>query len=426
MPLAILGLNHKTAPVSIREKIAFHPDAIDTALYSLMSHPLISGVVILSTCNRTEIYASFAEKAINSDMKLTIQNWLLSYHEHKDDIPDDSFYWYQGISACQHLMNVACGIDSMILGEVQILGQVRQAYQYSSQFKTLSSELNRLFQQTFFVAKKVRTETNIGSSSASIAYSTCVIVRELFPKKDDLTIMLVGAGEMNELIARYLANHKLKKVIIANRSMVKAKIISDRLQGEVITLSDISERLKEVDVVISSTASPLPIIGKGMVERSLAYRKTHLNDPKILFIDLAVPRDIEGEIAQLDDIHLYTIDNLKDIVSSNMEQRIKAVKNAEQIIFSESELFMKWLTSREAISYIKKYRKQAKMIEEKNLNKAYHQIEKGDPVEIVLRTLANRVKNQLIHDVTMALKYSAQENSKETFQLLINHLKLDD
>lgn len=428
MSLATLGLNHKTAPVEIREKITFSPETMDTALFSLLAHPLITGGVIISTCNRTEIYLSYNDESNadihSNDIKSIIKNWVKHHCNESHDIRDECFYWLENENAVQHLMRVACGIDSLILGEAQILGQVRQAYHYSKQNSALSTELNRLFQKVFFVAKRVRTETSIGSSSASVAYSTCMIVRNLFPNRQDLNLMLIGAGEMNELISRYLTQHSFHHIIIANRSYDKAKPIADRLQAEVITLSDISARLRDVDVVISSTASPLPLIGKGMMERTLTYRQSQKKASDLLLIDLAVPRDIEHEIKELHGVHLYTIDDLKDIVSNNMEARAKSVKNAEQIIMHESILFMQWIQSQSAIRYIKKYRSAAKNKVNALLDKAKIKLANNKSADEVMTILAHQITNALLHQPTIVIKKLAIKEDKSSLNQLVSEIDI--
>ncbi|WP_392563984.1 glutamyl-tRNA reductase [Orbus wheelerorum] len=426
MSIAILGINHKTAPVALREKIAFSPDTIDKALYSLHQHPLLGGCVILSTCNRTEIYVGFEHQSDLVRIKASVEQWLCQYHHITLSDYQDCLYWYDGKAAAEHLMKVASGIDSMILGEPQILGQVKQAYSYSQQNKCLSSELEKLFQRIFHVAKRVRTETDIGSNSASVAYSACLIARQLFQCAANLNVMLVGAGETIELIARYLKPHGFNKIIVANRTREKALKLANLMDAEIIALSDIPIRLKDVDIVISSTASPLPIIGKGMVERSISLRKAKSAASKMLFIDLAVPRDIEGEIAELTDVHLFTIDDLQKTVQSNLEQRAIAAKEAEYIIEEEAEIFMQWLRSRNAIDLIKQYREQAEIIKLELMDKAILAIKQGGDVDDILTKFSYQLTNRLIHAPTQTLLHAATKDCCDCLKVLSDGLGLKE
>ncbi|WP_392562444.1 glutamyl-tRNA reductase [Orbus sturtevantii] len=426
MSIAILGINHKTAPVALREKIAFFPDTIDKALYSLYQHPLLSGCVILSTCNRTEIYVSFEHLSDLARIKVSIEQWLCKYHHIALHDYQHCLYWYDGKVAVEHLMKVASGIDSMIIGEPQILGQVKHAYSYSQQNNCLCSELAKLFQRIFHVAKRVRTETDIGSNSASVAYSACLVARQLFKSTKELNIMLVGAGETIELIARYLKPHGFNKIIVANRTREKALKLANLMDAEIIALPDIAVRLSDVDIVISSTASPLPIIGKGMVERSIALRKAKSINSKMLFIDLAVPRDIEGEIVGLTDVHLFTIDDLQRTVQSNLEQRAIAAKEAEYIIAEEAESFMTWLRSRNAVDLIKQYREQAETIKLELTDKAISAIKQGSNIDDVLTKLSYQLTNRLIHAPTQTLLHAATKDCDDCLKVLSDCLGLKE
>ncbi|PXY95222.1 glutamyl-tRNA reductase [Frischella perrara] len=427
MSIAILGINHKTASVSLRERVTFSPESIDKALYSLYQHPLVDGCVILSTCNRTEIYFSYQQASDLAHLQSSAEQWLSQFHNLDIQLFKANLYWYTDHHAVEHLIRVACGIDSMIIGEPQILGQVKQAYAYSHENQCLSVELTKLFQRVFHVAKRIRTETNIGSSSASVAYSACLIARQLFKNPAQLNVMLVGAGETIELIARYLKPHGFNHIIVANRTREKALNLANLLDAEIIALPDIAVRLKEVDIVISSTASPLPIIGKGMVERSMTLRK-QLNsvNQKMLLIDLAVPRDIEGEISNMDDIYLYTIDDLQQIVQSNLEQRLIAAKEAELIIEEEANLFMQWLRSRNAVALIKQYRSQAEMIKAELTHKAINAIKEGGDIDEIMTKFSHQLTNRLIHAPTQSLLQAASQNCCNCLKVLSHGLGLKE
>lgn len=418
MSIAILGINHKTAPVALREKISFSPDAMDSALYNLYQHPLINGCVILSTCNRTEIYVSYDQISDLPRVKYSVEQWLSQFHHVKLADYATCLYWYDDKFAVEHLMKVACGIDSMILGEPQILGQVKQAYGISQQNSCLSSELEKLFQRIFHVAKRVRTETDIGSNTASVAYAACLVARQIFESATNLNVMLVGAGETIELIARYLKPHGFNKIIVANRTREKALKLANLMDAEIIALPDIAVRLKDVDIVISSTASPLPIIGKGMVERSIALRQERESIDKMLFIDLAVPRDIEPEIANLDNVHLFTIDDLQKTVQENLAQRAIAANEALYIIQEEAELFMQWLRSRNAIDLIKQYRQQAEIIKLELTDKAISALKHGANIDEVLNKFSYQLTNRLIHAPTQTLLNAATQDCCDCLKVL--------
>ncbi|OCG69685.1 glutamyl-tRNA reductase [Gilliamella sp. Occ3-1] len=422
MSITIFGVNHKTAPVALRERLAFPNEIVDKALYSLYQHPLVDGCIILSTCNRTEIYLSYEHQTDYLRLKQSVESWLGQFHHLDVDLYQDSFYWYDGQQAVEHLMSVASGLDSMIIGEPQILGQVKQAYSFAQEQNCLSVQLKKLFQKVFHVAKIVRSETNIGTNTASVAYAACLVARHLFSDTSNLNIMLVGAGETIELISRYLKPHGFNQVIIANRTREKALKLAVDIDAEIISLPDIANRLKDVDIVISSTASPLPIIGKGMVERTLRAR----NHRKMLFIDLAVPRDVEEEVSQLNNVHLYTIDDLQKTVESNLEQRAIAAKEAQYLIQEQAELFIDWLKTRHAVAYVKQYRSNAESIKRELQIKALNAIRQGANIDDVFAEFSHRLTNKLIHAPTQTLLHAATHDCDDCFKVLSKGLGLKE
>ena len=422
MSITVLGVNHKTAPVSLREKLAFSTEVIDKALYSLYQHPLIAGCAILSTCNRTEIYLSYDHESDFLRVRQSVENWLAQYHSIDLALFKSSLYCYDGRQAVEHLMSVACGIDSLIIGEPQILGQVKQAYSFSQQNNCLSTELEKLFQSIFHVAKIVRTETNIGANTASVAYAACLVARDVFTDTSALSVMLVGAGETIELISRYLKPHGFKHVIVANRTRDKALKLASSIEAEIISLPDIANRLKDVDIVISSTASPLPIIGKGMVERTMHER----NNKKMLFIDLAVPRDVESEISQLENVHLFTVDDLQQTVQNNLEQRVIAANEAKYIIQEQAEQYLDWLKTRHAVEYVKQYRNNAQTIKRQLELKALNAIKQGANIDDVIFEFSHKLTNKLIHAPTQTLLDAAIHDCDDCFKILSKGLGLED
>lgn len=418
MTLLALGINHKTAPVSLRERVTFSPESMDQALNSLLQQPLVQGGVVLSTCNRTELYLS-VEQQENLHEQLTA--WLCNYHKLSPDDVRQSLYWHHGNDAVRHLMRVASGLDSQVLGEPQILGQVKKAFAESQRGQSLSSELERLFQKSFSVAKRVRTETEIGASAVSVAFAACSLARQIFESLSELHVLLVGAGETIELVARHLREHQVKHMIIANRTRERAQSLASEVGAEVITLPEIDARLADADIIISSTASPLPIIGKGMVERAL---KTRRNQP-MLFIDIAVPRDIEPEVGKLSNAYLYSVDDLQAIIQHNMAQRQAAAVQAESIVQQESMNFMTWLRAQGAVETIRDYRSQAEQVRSKMTAKALVAIEQGANVEQVINELAYKLTNRLIHAPTKSLQQAASDGDMERLQLLRDSLGLD-
>ncbi|ERP74840.2 glutamyl-tRNA reductase [Yersinia pestis 113] len=391
---------------------------MDQALNSLLQQPLVQGGVVLSTCNRTELYLS-VEQQENLHEQLTA--WLCNYHKLSPDDVRQSLYWHHGNDAVRHLMRVASGLDSQVLGEPQILGQVKKAFAESQRGQSLSSELERLFQKSFSVAKRVRTETEIGASAVSVAFAACSLARQIFESLSELHVLLVGAGETIELVARHLREHQVKHMIIANRTRERAQSLASEVGAEVITLPEIDARLADADIIISSTASPLPIIGKGMVERAL---KTRRNQP-MLFIDIAVPRDIEPEVGKLSNAYLYSVDDLQAIIQHNMAQRQAAAVQAESIVQQESMNFMTWLRAQGAVETIRDYRSQAEQVRSEMTAKALVAIEQGANVEQVINELAYKLTNRLIHAPTKSLQQAASDGDMERLQLLRDSLGLD-
>lgn len=418
MTLLALGINHKTAPVALRERVAFSPESLDQALDSLLSQPLVQGGVVLSTCNRTELYLSVGQQ---ENLQQQLVQWLCDYHQLNVDEVKNSLYWHHGNEAVSHLMRVASGLDSLVLGEPQILGQVKKAYADSHRGLPLASELERMFQKSFSVAKRVRTETEIGASAVSVAFAACSLARKIFESLSAVNVLLVGAGETIELVARHLREHHVQKLLIANRTRSRAQLLADEVGAEVIEFADIDQRLAEADIIISSTASPLPIIGKGMVERALKKRR---NQPMLL-VDIAVPRDVEPEVSKLPNAYLYSVDDLQAIIESNMAQRQAAAVQAESIVEQESGEFMSWLRAQSAVETIRDYRSQADQVRAELEARALTALQQGEDPQAVLRDMAHRLTNRLIHAPTKSLQQAARDGDTERLQILRNGLGLD-
>ncbi|WP_023639646.1 glutamyl-tRNA reductase [Dickeya zeae] len=418
MTLLALGINHKTAPVSLRERVAFSPDRQGQALHSLLQQPLVQGGVLLSTCNRTELYLSVEEQDNQHEQLIA---WLCDYHQLNPDDIRKNLYWHEGNAAVSHLMRVASGLDSLVLGEPQILGQVKKAFADSQRERSLSGDLERMFQKSFTVAKRVRTETDIGASAVSVAFAACTLARQIFESLADVNVLLVGAGETIELVSRHLREHRVKRMVIANRTRERAQALAEEVGAEVITLAELDAHLPQADIVISSTASTLPIIGKGMMERTM---KTRRNQP-MLMVDIAVPRDIEPEVGRLPNIYLYSVDDLQAIIQHNLAQRKAAAIQAESIVQQECSEFMAWLRAQSAVDTIRDYRSQADSLREEMTTKALAAIQNGGDVEAIVQELTHRLTNRLIHAPTRSLQQAARDGDVERLQILRDSLGLN-
>ncbi|RNE81726.1 glutamyl-tRNA reductase [Vibrio cholerae] len=417
MSLLAIGINHNTASVELREKVAFGPEKLSLALNQLSTSSHVKGGVILSTCNRTEIYCD-----VRSASKNKVIEWLSQFHQVSLDELKPSLYVHEEQAAIRHLMRVACGLDSLVLGEPQILGQVKQAYAEARENHAVNPATEKLFQKAFSVAKRVRTETEIGGCAVSVAYAACTLAKHIFESLADATVLLVGAGETIELVAKHLAGHHCKRMIVANRTRERALSLAQQFGADVIALNEIPDYLAQADIVISSTASPLPIIGKGMVESALKARR---HQPMLL-VDIAVPRDIEPQVGKLNDAYLYSVDDLQSIVDSNIEQRKVEAIQAEAIVSEESATFMSWMRSLQAVDSIRDYRKQANEAREELLNKSLQALAAGGDPEKLLIELSNKLTNKLIHTPTRALQTAAEQGEPAKLAVIRQSLGLDD
>ncbi|AIW14750.1 glutamyl-tRNA reductase [Vibrio tubiashii] len=416
MSLLAIGINHNTASVELREKVAFGPEKLPEALDQLGQNQNVNGSVIVSTCNRTEIYCD-----VKSGGKSKIIDWLSQFHQVSPEDLKPSLYIHEEQAAIRHLMRVSCGLDSLVLGEPQILGQVKQAYSDSRESKAVDAAMEKLFQKAFSVAKRVRTETDIGGNAVSVAYAACTLAKHIFESLEKSTVLLVGAGETIELVAKHLAGNGCSKMIVANRTKERALPLAEQFGAEIIGLPEIPEHLPRADIVISSTASPLPIIGKGMVETALKARRFQ----PMLLVDIAVPRDIESQVGELNDAYLYSVDDLQTIVDSNMEQRKIEAIQAEAIVSEESAAFMSWMRSLQAVDSIREYRQSANDIREELLNKSLQSLAAGADAEKVLLELSNKLTNKLIHAPTRALQSAAEKGEPARLATIRQSLGLD-
>ncbi len=401
MSLITLGINHKTAPLDLREQLAFTPQTLPEALLSLKKLAHVEEAGILSTCNRTELYC-----VTSADNDQAIVQWFSQFHGLDENLIKPHLYLHAHEETIRHAMEVASGLDSMVLGEPQIAGQMKDAYALANKHGTIGLLLGKLFQRVFAVSKQVRTDTDIGSSPVSIAFAAVSLAKQIFGNLNESTVLLVGAGETIELATRHLHSQGVRKIIIANRSVERAKKLADEFGGEAISLQHISEHLYRSDIVISSTASPLPIIGKGTVERALKKRK---HQP-IFMVDLAVPRDVEPEVNQLDDVYLYSVDDLQTVIEENMENRLQAAEQAHEIIDTQVSHFLEWQRSLGAVDVIAQIRQQTQAFSDEVLNKAKRQLATGQDVEEVLDYLAHTLTNKFLHQPSTKLRQASQDN----------------
>ncbi|SEK35902.1 glutamyl-tRNA reductase [Colwellia chukchiensis] len=402
MSIVALGINHKTAPVAIREKISFNPDNLSTALQELINSVDCKEAAILSTCNRTELYL-----VQNGDLATTQQRlvqWLEQHHNVPASIISSSLYWHQGQQAVNHMMRVACGLDSLVLGEPQILGQMKQAYNQAKAAGSMALVMDRLFQRTFGVAKQVRTDTEIGASAVSVAFAAVNLAKHIFASLDKTRVLLVGAGETIELVAKHLYENNVGHITVANRTLSRAENMAHQFGADVITLAQIPEMMANADIVISSTGSTLPIIGKGMVEKALAQRKHR----PMFMVDLAVPRDIEEQVGDLEDVFLYTVDDLQNIIAKNLDNRRKEAILAEGIVSEQSMSFMSWLRGLNTQDTVISYRKQCMANRDVLLEKAKQQLAANKDPEAVIAELATKLTNKFMHAPTRAIQAAAQ------------------
>lgn len=404
MTLVAIGLNHTTAPVEIRERVTFGPDIIVAALRNLGDLDGVDEALILSTCNRTELYCSADEESVES-----IREWIGGFHGLM--INDISSYLFQhrDDDAVEHLLSVACGLDSLILGEPQILGQVKVAYQTACEAGHTGKILKRLFQHAFNTAKQVRTDTAIGDSPVSVAFAAVSLARQIFADLSEQTALLVGAGETIELAARHLHQHGIGQIIVANRTVTRARDLAEQFGGYAIGLTELPNHLPEADIIIASTASPLPVLGKGAVERALKARRHR----PMFMVDIAVPRDIEPEVADLRDVYLYTVDDLEEVIQENLKSRQEAAEKAREIIQFQVGEFREWLGSLDAVNLIAGYRACALNTRDEVLEKARRQLEKGKPPMEVLDFLAHTLTNKLLHTPSEQLRNAGGNGQHE-------------
>lgn len=408
MNLMALGINHNSAGLQVREKVAFAPEQMSEALRDARDDLRLEEVVILSTCNRTEVYLVYEA---DSDLEETARRciaWLANYHHLSSSQLESCAYRHVGHDALRHMMEVASGLDSMVLGEPQILGQMKSAYAVAEESGTVGVALGRVFPRVFSVAKKVRTDTAIGQNPVSVAYAAVDLAGHIFTDLHETEALLVGAGETIELVARHLVEAGVRRLVIANRTLGRARELATQFGAEAVLLAEIPEQLLHSDVVITSTASQLPILGKGAVERALKKRRHR----PMLMVDIAVPRDIEPQVGDLRDVYLYSVDDLREIVERNVLSRRGEASKADQIIAQGVSGYQDEVRGRAAINTVKEYREMADRLRAEELQRALRQLSRGEDPQQVATQLARSITQKLIHAPTTGLKQvSAQGRS---------------
>lgn len=416
MTLLAFGINHTTAPLAIREKMAFAPETLEQALQEARDQVQLQEVAILSTCNRTEVYV-----AGDAEME-RLMRWLADHSQMGENELRDCWYCFQDEEAVRHMMKVAGGLDSLVLGEPQILGQMKSAYAVARQAGTIGGVLHTTFQQVFGIAKRVRSETAIGENPVSVAYAAVTLAQQIFSDLKEGTALLIGAGETIQLVARHLREQGMKRLIVANRTLARARNLTEEFDAEAILLADIPEQLHRADIVISSTASQLPLLGKGAVESALKRRK----HKPMFMLDIAVPRDIEAQVGDLDDVYLYTVDDLQDVIDQNKQSRALAADQAKSIITEGVSQYRDELRARDAAATISAYRGKAEGYRDEELQKALRTLASGRDPERVLTQLARNLTNKLLHAPSAALREASTQGRAEVIHIARELFDLPD
>ncbi|WP_440221677.1 glutamyl-tRNA reductase [Dokdonella sp. MW10] len=404
MALIALGLNHLSAPVALRERVAFTPEITPAALADLTAQPGVREAAILSTCNRTELYCTVEAGAETSPFA-----WLNRRQNLNGANVDEFVYRHFDADAVRHLFRVATGLESMVLGEPQILGQVKDAYAFARDAQTLDTPLERLFQNTFAVAKRVRSDTRIGANPVSVAFTAVRLAERVFADLREACVLLIGAGETIELAARHLTEANVRRLIVANRTLDNAQALATRFGGYAIGLGDLDRHLAEADIVIASTAAREPVLTRRMVASAITARR---HKPMFL-VDIAVPRDIEADVGTLDDVFLYTIDDLREVIDENLRSRQQAAREAEAMIELSVEHFMGWWRALELRNPIAGLRRDAEANRDDVLAKARAMLARGRGADEALEFLAHTLTNKLLHAPSANLRAAALRGDAE-------------
>lgn len=434
MALVLLGINHITANIDFREQVAFPPEKVGDAIARATAMPGLEELVIVSTCNRTELYAQInlgeatpadpdadIPHSVLLEQQALLLRWLSEYHglDMAELARCSYFHWREDV--IRHLMRVACGLDSMVLGEPQILGQIKSAYAVSRELGVLDGALGRVFQGAFSIAKEVRTDTAIGENPVSVAYAAVTLAEQIFSDLSSLNALLIGAGRTIELVARHLTDKGVRNIVVANRTLQNAVELGAKFGAQGVLLSDIPEQLVKADIVVSSTNSQLPLLGKGAVESAIKKRR----HKPMLLVDLAVPRDIEPQVGEIADAYLYSVDDIRNVIDDNVKSRAQAAAQATSIIERGVQEYLRQLRSLNAVNTLRAFREKALTIRDRELEKALRALEKGDTAQAVLESLARGLTNKLIHSPSVQMKKASADGRDELILLTRELYELD-
>ncbi len=435
MALVLLGINHNTANIDFREQVAFPPEKVGDAIRRASALDGVEELVIVSTCNRTELYVQidlgeasavdpdiYIEEALLREQEQRLIAWLSEFHGLKEEEVRRSTYFRWRDDVIRHLMRVSCGLDSMVLGEPQILGQIKSAYAVSKDMGVIGGNLGRAFQEAFSIAKQVRTDTAIGENPVSVAYAAVTLAEQIFSDLPSLNALLIGAGRTIELVARHLTDKGVRNIVVANRTLQNAVELGAKFGAEGVLLSDIPEQLVKADIVVSSTNSQLPLLGKGAVESAIKRRR----HKPMLLVDLAVPRDIEPQVGEIADAYLYSIDDIRDVIEDSVKSRTEAAEQANSIIERGVQDYIRQLRSLSAVNTLRAFRDKAESIRDREVEKALRALEKGDPAPQVLEALARGLTNKLIHSPSVQMKKASADGRDELVQLTRELYELDE
>lgn len=407
MSLLTCGLNHNSAPMSVREKLAYPPSAIPVILHEIKEQGLANEAVLLSTCNRTELYCD------QPDPK-PVMDWFCQKHALTSQELSRYIYIHHDFDAIKHLMRVTSGLDSLVLGESEILGQVKKAVNLAQQAGTIGDKLQHLFNQIFAATKQVRTATDIGTNSISVAYTGICLAKKHFQNLSQLSVLLIGAGDTIELAARHLSGQSIKQLFIANRTFSRANDIAQKFKATPLTLQSIPEQLLNVDIVITATSSPLPFISKILMDRIMLLRQNRT----LLMIDLAMPRDIEPTVSTIDGLALYSLDDLQQIITEHTDLRKNAAEQAEAIIEWQSHHIIRELQARKTSAVIATFRKQIESLRDQEMAKAIQQLKQGIEPEQVLHYFGHGLSQKLLHWPTVQIRQAGYDNQQEILEMI--------
>ena len=418
MALLTLGLNHTTAPVELREQVAFDAQRLPDALTQLTREfPEIREGAILSTCNRTELFL-----AIDGDAEPDIVSWLASFHHVDADALAPHIYAFNELKAAQHMMRVASGLDSLVLGEPQILGQFKDAIRTARDASTCGTELEQAFSKILSTAKRVRTETAIGRNPVSVAYASVNLASRIFSNLATCKVVLVGAGETIQLVAEHLNGQGVTAIDVVNRTLANAEALAASIGGHAWPLTELADRIQHADIVIASTGAPTHVLGKGMVERAQKVRRKK----PMFMVDLAVPRDVEPEVGDIESVYLYTVDDLQAVVEEGLEQRQEAARHAESLIREALDDWQREIRGYRAVDTIKQLRDSTQSLSEVELSRAIKALESGRPADEVLAQLSRNLTNKFLHAPTVALRSAAEQGDLSLIEASHRLFSIDD